>query len=175
MTVKREGSGDDSRVELQLSDDAAFHKRELAFRRGGVVALYVLLLAALVGLFGSGPASHASARSADGTVRVDYDRIVRANAPTELRFHVPYGRKVDGTVELWLDPAFAQSIMIEQIVPEPVRTRVVDSRLKAEIVAVAADTALDITLTYRPKSLGSTVIDAGVNGGGVRLRQFVFP
>ena len=173
--MKREASGEDSRVELQLSDDAAFHKREQAFKRVGVAALYAVLVAALAGLFGSGPLSHASARSADGSVRVDYDRIVRANAPTELRFHVPYARKVDGSVELWLDQSFAQSIMIEQIVPAPVRTRIVDGRLKAEIVAAAADTALGITLTYRPKSLGSTVIDVGVDAGQVHLRQFVFP
>lgn len=173
--MKRERSGDDSRVELELSDHAAFHKREQAFKRVGVVALYAVLLAALAGLFGSGPLSHASTRSVDGMVRVDYDRIVRANAPTSLRFHVRNSRRTDGTVNLWLDQSFAHSIMIEQIVPEPVQRRIVAGRLNVEMAASAADTAIDMAVTYRPKSLGSTVIGAGVDQGQVRMRQFVFP
>jgi hypothetical protein len=106
---------------------------------------------------------------------VDHDRIVRANAPTELRFHVRNKRSTDGTVELWLDQSFAQQIRIEQIVPEPVRTRIVAGRLRVEIVVAAADTALDIVVSYRPKWIGSASIAAGVDGGQVHLRQFVFP
>lgn len=173
--MKPKAAADDSGPELELGDYAAFHKRELAFKRVGVVALYVLLLAALVGLFGSGPLSRANARSADGALRVDYDRIVRANAPTELRFHVRNKRSTDGTVELWLDQSFAQQIRIEQIVPEPVRTRVLAGRLSVEMVAAAADTSLDIVMSYRPKWIGSSSVGVGVDGGEVHLRQFVFP
>lgn len=69
-------SGNGQRV-ADFGQNLEYQHREWAVQHGWVV-IAVLILAALAGLAGDGPLSHASIRSADGTLIAGYERIARA-------------------------------------------------------------------------------------------------
>lgn len=57
---------------LEVSQDLNFQRREWVVQRVGWVVMAVLLVAALLGLFGPGPLSKSIAGSASGPVRAEY-------------------------------------------------------------------------------------------------------
>jgi hypothetical protein len=72
----------------QLDDDLPYQRREWRAQRFGWWALTVFVAAAALGVFGGGPLSRATAASADGGLRLDYDRFVRSGAPARMLVHV---------------------------------------------------------------------------------------
>ncbi|MGQ0538397.1 MAG: hypothetical protein ACT4R6_05575 [Gemmatimonadaceae bacterium] len=157
-------------------DNGTFHKREAIAQRVGLAALTAFLLAGLLGLFGSGPISRASRRSADGTLEVRYERMTRASAPTTMRIHVSDVAPKRGPIRWWLSREFAEAIDIERVLPEPVRTSVGSERLDFEFATGPVDSAVSVIVTYRPHSLGVLSGHVGTGAGReVRFRQIVFP
>ena len=69
-----------SRVRLELATDDAFQQIEWRIQRIGWLVWAMLLLAALLGLTGSGWLSGAEVTSDDGAVTVKYDRFLQVNA-----------------------------------------------------------------------------------------------
>ena len=68
---------------LELHQDPRFTRRIAAIQRAGWVVMGLVIAAALLGLFGAGPLSRATAEAADGTLRLEYDRFGRLSAPGE--------------------------------------------------------------------------------------------
>ena len=104
---------------MDLKYDPAHEEREWFVQRvcWGLMALAVI--AALVGFLGSGPISRKT--SGGETLRVKYQRFGRYQAPAELKI---YCRPEAGErFELSFDRAFIESSEIEEISPEPEKTR----------------------------------------------------
>jgi hypothetical protein len=159
---------------LQLDDDPTFHRRERIMRRIGTVVLCAVLIAALLGVFGSGPLSNGEARSSDNALVVRYERFTRARAAAVLRLAVraPPG---GSSLVLTLNAAFAERIQIEQILPEPLGVTTAAERYVFEFGTARSDTLASIVLRYRPESLGVVPIVIETHGSEVRFRQLVYP
>ena len=102
---------------LEIHERPAIQRRiELAQRIGlGVLAL--MLVAALLGLFGlGGPLS--DARATQGNDEVTYPRFARYLAPTQLE--VAVDRATADTVTLVLQGDHARHFHVEDILPQPV-------------------------------------------------------
>lgn len=86
--------------DLEVDQDLAFERKSWAAQRIGWGVMTLAIVAALAGLLGSGPASRTRAETPDGAIAVEYDRFVRANAPTDLDVSVGRGAIRDGVVRL---------------------------------------------------------------------------
>jgi hypothetical protein len=107
---------------LQIEEDRTHSRREWRFEHVGWAVMALLLAAGLLGLFGYGPLSQASAGE-PGTLTVTYDRLQRAGAPSEYRFTVAPSLSRDGVFRLRFDDALLEEVDIQSIIPEPEHVR----------------------------------------------------
>lgn len=94
------------------------HRAAWRVERAGWAVMGLMLLAALLGLFGDGPMSRAHSGSAR-SLGIEYDRLVRSSAPTQYRFVVNPALATRGQLVLRFDRALVERMELESIVPEP--------------------------------------------------------
>jgi hypothetical protein len=157
---------------LELKEDREFEERERLVRRVGTWLLCAFLVAALAGLFGSGPLSAAAARSSDSAVEARYERFARNRATTvlDLSLHAAAGR-----VHLELNRAFVETVKVEQITPEPAAISASAARYVYEFAAAGPDSIVRVVLRYRPETLGWLTVVITSARSRLRLRQLVYP
>jgi hypothetical protein len=110
----------DRSADLQLEEDVVFQRREWLIQRAGWVALGTLVAAAALGVFGSGPLSSARAGSPNTRLWAEYERFVRAGAPTRVIVRGTMLERASGSgFELRLPREYFESFRVEHVSPEP--------------------------------------------------------
>jgi hypothetical protein len=159
---------------LDVDQDLEFQRRDWTFERIGWIAMLLIVLAALVGVFGHGPAGRAEALSDDHSLRVQYGRFERRGAKSELTVFVRRDSAAGSAVSIWINDAFLRAIQLEAIDPEPVRQVSVGDKTLYDI-AVAGDSAR-LTFAFTPQQMGKRQLELGIMGREpVSISQFVYP
>jgi hypothetical protein len=134
--------------DLELEQDLEFQRREWSVQRVGWWALSLFVLAAALGLFGSGPLSHARVGEPGAPLWIEYERFVRVGAADRLRVHLgPLPAGAD-TRDVRFNREYFESLHVERITPEPERTLVASEQ---------------VTLIFDPNDMrdeGTLIIDA---------------
>jgi hypothetical protein len=154
-----------------LEHDEAFHRREW---RASSIAWFVylgLMLAAALGVFGSGPLSHAQAGDPEGALRVEYERFARFGAPQRVLVHARSGP--DGTVRLLLGHSLRDAFQITRITPEPESTTIVGDGIEYRFAARSSDGR--IVLELQPVRRG--IVEAVIRSpeAAVEFSQLIYP
>ena len=160
---------------LDLDAHERFQKRDWRFQRAGWVAFAICIVAALAGAFGDGPLARGEARSADGKIVVEFDRLARRRAPTALRVHAAPG---EGAPRVWIARGFLDRVEVKDIQPRPARVTSGQDRLVFEFAGEGSPSAAATTLTFslQPTAFGIARCEMGLVGGpAVDFRQCVFP
>jgi hypothetical protein len=161
---------------LQIEEDLTFQRHQVRFERIGWAVMALLLIAALLGLLGSGPLGTTTAGDADSPIRVRYGRLERKDNATSLSVTVDPAAIGAGQVRLWLDAAWAESFVIESIVPEPESVEVGPDRLAFVFAAEAGHGPVEIIFHVRYERWGWQRGAIGLDGGPtLRLPQFIYP
>jgi hypothetical protein len=106
-----------ARAKVSADGDLAYHRREWAIQRIGWLAMALFLLAAVAGLFGSGPLSRTqSGDPARGTI--DYERFAHYGTETSLRICGPPSPGAPAELRVGIPRAYAESFAIRSVVPE---------------------------------------------------------
>lgn len=155
---------------LEIESDEAFQRREWQFERCGRAGMYGLIALALVGVFGKGGLSAASRENAD--MRLDYERFVRWEAPTELSI-TAFPRQSD-EVRLRIGGGYLSRVQLTEIVPAPLET--ISAADEDTYVLRLAETGGRIKLHVTPNAPGMLRLDLRLGSGEpLRVRQFVWP
>jgi hypothetical protein len=128
-TTRRLDAVDD---ELEIGFDQKFETkwRRLEIASQGVMALFVL--AALVGLFGRGPFSHRTHKTADGRLAVDFEPLARWGTTTQVTVHL--SAPLDGTqkgegvallARVFLSNEIVEPLGLQQVIPQPNATEAI--------------------------------------------------
>jgi hypothetical protein len=96
---------------LQIDDDLRFQRRTWRIQRIGWIAFALLVLAGLLGVFGSGPLSRAEA-TGEG-VRIEYDRFARLQSSATLRITIDPAAVRDGAIRLVLAGDYIHNAQIQ--------------------------------------------------------------
>ena len=161
--------------DLQLNEEFVFQQSYWVFQRFTWILLLLLVLAALLGLFGTGPLSRAVATTPDGHIEIEHDRFARQQTPQTLRF-----RAADLVTQptLWLSREFLEAGSLETIVPEPKETQL-DSRgmtLRFDSAEPMLSGSIIATIDYRPHCCGAIRASIGSSPeSSVSIWQFVYP
>jgi hypothetical protein len=156
---------------LQLNDDVSFQRKEWFVERVTWTILGALLIAALLGIFGTGPLSRTS-EEVDG-VTVSYERFTRKISYTDLEIRVADVRNETFTVQL--SDSWVSNSDITQITPEPDSATRTDDGLALTFSAVP-DTPAVVSIQYRPNKIGRLSATVGIQGGPVvEFAQFIYP
>lgn len=184
---------DPSGRRLELDEDLAFQRVLWRVERVGWSVLGVVVGAALLGATGRGVLSRAEARAPDAKVtprtantpagrtlasalRVEYDRVLRSEAPTVVRVHTGPGMSASGLTRVWFDRRYVEQVDLDGILPQPVRAEVTAERIV--FVFATPDRADSATFVFRfsPSEVGPETGHVGLDGGpAVRFRQFILP
>jgi hypothetical protein len=103
--------------DLDINQDLDVQARMWKIQRIGWVVMGLILLAALIGLFGSGPISRATEGEENSGFMVQFERFGRSRGPSELRFLVRPDR--DGRLSVWISDAYLSRLTVHQMVPWP--------------------------------------------------------
>jgi hypothetical protein len=145
----------------------------LAERIGwGVIAL--LLAAGMLGLLGPGVLSHAKQSSSSGMLGVQYDQVVRSDAPTELILTI---EKVaaEGPVVLQLSRDFLAETKRDAVTPHPLSQAQTESDITWNFAPPSQGQRFQITIRYQYDAPGYYASHATSGGEQVRFSQVVLP
>lgn len=137
-------------------------------RVAGVVGL-LLVLAAILGLFGEGPLAHATASSANGSLQVDYDRFIRTEASSGFQVSLQKG---SGATNIAISNDFFNSASINSITPQPSSETVLPNRV---VFTIAQHPPAQIQITITPQKIGAHRVTIYSHGTSVSFTQFTYP
>ena len=155
--------------DLEVADDLAFLRRTWKVQRAGWILIALVLLAAVAGVFGSGPVGTASTEAA--SLALDYARFARRDSPEELRVQGRRSPTGDG-VAIGIANRFLDAVEIEAVSPPPLRAE----RAADRTVYVFARAPGEVRFSLRYKRLGRVHGDVAIGGGeAVAFSTFVYP
>lgn len=151
-------------------------RRAWRFERVGWSAIALLLAAGLAGLFGDGMLAAATVASDDGSTVVQFERIVRHGAPTQIQLQLaPSSAGTDTLIVLSLDDRYLDAVDVSRITPEPIRVRALAGGVEYQLLRGAPTERMTITLAVQPRAPGVRRAGLGTSHGTILLRQFVLP
>lgn len=153
-------------MELQISQDMRFQRREWKLQRVGTLLLGLVLVATVLGLFGDGPLS--KARRESGRFAVEYERFGRFGSPVVLQLNVKGDR-------LWLGEAFLRNVQVNSVVPEPTAWRDTGNRHELEFAVPSGASELEVALHVSFREYGKLVGEAGAGEDSVAWEQWIYP
>jgi hypothetical protein len=159
---------------LDLELDMGFERRSWAFQRIGWALMAVVVIAALLGAFGTGPMSRAEVRS--GPIRLEYPRFARVNAPAAMKIEVEVPARPDDPVTLWFDDALLDRVRIESVTPQPAVETMRNGRIVYVFPPSAAGERFRATVRIEPESTGVVRARAGDGSdNAVSFWQLIYP
>ena len=147
---------------------------EYRFRRYGIIALSLIILTALSGLWSSGYFSEAHRESAGGELIVDYQRYARLMSETELNIQIKPTQENDTTI------SFAATLLtryqLGDIRPQPDKMYSAEGKLYLVYQQAANRSPMSVWLSITPKTAGNISLQVAVNDRApVTWNQFVYP
>lgn len=160
--------------EIQESNPRERRRARIAHRIG-VSIFFLILAAAVAGLLGKGPLSHASAQSHDGQLTVDYVRFIRYQGPVDMRIHIGAEATTTGAIELRLSNNFTDEVEIERIEPEP-EFSAAGPKFVTHTIRVETNAATHVRVRFSADHFGRLAYEVGLRDGtALPLRHFAFP
>ena len=147
---------------IEIDEDLAFQRKEWLGQRIGIAVLSLFVVAAILGLTGSGGVlSHATAGERDGAIYVEYERVVRRGAKATMTLH--FHSDPPGFIQFWISAPYLEDVQIESVSPLPQSVTVEESRVVYTIRAASPDVA--VTLDMEHKRWGRREGEVGIVGG----------
>lgn len=166
----------DTSTKRQLGVDDRFQRTEWAFQRVGWVVMAALLVSGLLGLLGGGgPLANGEATSADGRVRIQYDRFARRHRDSQLlRIEVSPQSAAD-TCRVTINQAYLSRINFREISPLPESVEAAGGAHVFSFRSGKGDTPLILIFPGEFEKAGPAAADLRVDGSSISFRQWVYP
>ena len=153
---------------MEIDADMDFQRRLWLAQRVGWLIIGIVIIAAICGVFGTGPFSRASAES--GGLRVEYERFGRLQQPMKVRFVLSEAKH---GAQIALSRAYLNSLHVEQIVPQPSEVEAAGPWL---VYRFAGPGPLAVAFDIKAEEFGRLRGSARAGGGNaVAFRQFIYP
>lgn len=160
---------------LEITQDLAFQERESLVQRVAWCGMALFLLAALLGLFGSGLFSTATLGSPD-SLTLRYDRFGRFERPMALHIEIAPRYAQAGEVELHLNRDYQQKVSLQSISPEPLQVEATDEQLIYHFAHSDPQQNLPVSLYLVPEEIGSYHGRISVGDDSqLEFSQFIYP
>jgi hypothetical protein len=154
--------------QFQIDDDLNFQRREWKVQRAGWIAMTLVIIAALFGVFGAGPLSSATIERAG--LRLEYERFGRLQRSSQLRFTIS---GTDDPVPLLIGGDYLDRVMIERITPEPGKA---EARSDGVVFQFVLQGPAVVTFHLMPKKFGLASGKARLGQAApITFTQFIYP
>ena len=154
---------------LQIDEHRRFQEKFWSWERGAWVVFAALVLLALLGLTGGGGPLETT-RAALGNGSVEYPRIARLQAPSELVLRPEAGTAAE--YGLLLGPQFWSAFQVDEIRPAPIRSETSPEGHKL----IFDSSGGDILFRLKAQTPGTASFDVTGDGAApLRVSIFVLP
>jgi hypothetical protein len=165
----RRGGTNPGAMALIADEDVRFEHRWHRVQRVGRAILVVCLVAAVLGIFGTGPLASATARAPGGSFSVDYDRFLRTTQSTDLEISA---QATHGPATVAVAQSYLDTTGITGVSPQPDSETARGDRVVLTWQGSLPD---DIELQVAPQTIGVHRATIWVAGTPVRFRQVTWP
>ena len=154
---------------IAVGEDLSFQQTWWKVERV-VWALFALILIADVsGLLGRGPLSKAQAQTPDGSLRVKYEKVARANTPSIMTILPGDAAVHDGNFRLFVSDSVVKELGAQRVVPQPASSSLGNGGVTYTFPASTLPITVQIAL--QPSFVGSHAFRIGVPGEGMIERK----
>jgi hypothetical protein len=162
--------------DLQIEQDLRHFRRMQVVQRVGWGVMGLIVLAAVLGAFGTGVFSQGAVGAAGDPLRVEYSRGMRYQAVQPLRVRLGPGAGQGGKARVWLSDDYLAGVQVERIDPQPEGVELGPDG-QTFTFAVGRLTEPAVVIFYLvPEQVGPLSGRAGLAGGDVLgWSQFVYP
>ena len=160
--------------ELAVGSDLEFQRRWEGLEKVIWLFLVMFLLLSLLGFFGRGPIAKVTAKAADGSMEVDYERFERFSTPSVLTVRLPPSAIQNGKVELWVGEALVKPLGNQRVIPQPDKSQVGNGGVLYTFPASQGQVSIEFQM--QPSKIGKTELKMRVPGySELDLNIYVFP
>lgn len=144
--------------------------------RVGWVFMGLLLVAGLLGLFGSGPFSRATAGQRGSDLWVEYNRFDRYEAPFRLKVHLGQQLASRNSVALSINREFLEKTELEYANPEPESFEATPVGAIYNYKLAQTNGPVTFLLQFRAIGYGAVPVRLSLDGGSnINFQQFFYP
>jgi hypothetical protein len=112
--------------EVAVGEDLEFQRRWWRFEMIVWTLFVLVLLCALLGLFGRGWLARTQRSSPDGSLTIQYDRIQRTGSPSDLTLTIGPRAMHNGQIRLFLSRSTITRLGAQRISPQPEKSTLGD-------------------------------------------------
>jgi hypothetical protein len=163
---------------LEIDQDLDVQQRAWRIQRVGWGIMTLFVLAAVAGLLGSGPLSHARAELS-GTMSVEYQRFARLETNETLTVRLEAAATAGDTVRISLDRAFLDAAKMASVLPPPVRVESAAGRLVYVFAVAEPRTPMLVSFNFEPQATGrqrgTVSVESAAEPRSITFRQLVYP
>ncbi len=156
-----------SHPSLEIEEDIKNFRRGVVVQNWGRIMMFLLLILAIAGLFGSGPASEDIWKYRD--IEISYERFVRCESEMKLEIH---GNAPGDSLSVFLPHSYLQNLRIERIQPEPANSILTAAGIRYSFTA--KDRA-EVVFSFLPEAAGIASGRLLVNGTRADISHFIYP
>lgn len=145
----------------------------LIFQRTGLTIMCLVMISALLGLFGKGYLSVMT--QSTGNLTVQYQKFIHQEAASIYRLHVTPESLKEKKLLIWIDQSLLDKLTIKSMNPEPESTSFENNKI-IYTFNVAQLTPIHITMMVEPEEFGIIAANIGLmNGEHITLNQIIYP
>jgi hypothetical protein len=164
------------RQALHVEADPAFQRRTWLIQRIGWGLFAMLILAALAGLFGSGPLSRTESGAPESGLQVEYDRFARLHAPTTVVIRADRRPARGDDLAIVLSGAMHREFELSSTMPPSDGASVAPDSAILTFRTDRQSGELTIVLHVKPQQVGMAASRIGIAGGPTHtIRQWIYP
>ena len=161
--------------EFEVGFDERFERSWLKAEWIGRIVMIACVAAGVAGVFGRGPFSHRTEKTAESALTVDFEPITRSQAPTQVTFHIDNPTN-SPEMSLFIGSNTIEPMGLKQILPQPITTRAVPDGLTLTLAIPPGAHNAEVRLDLEPQELGPNQLIAQLDGHApIRWTQFVLP
>ena len=173
--VERLRGADPINDELEVGFNQPFEEGWLRAEFVGRIIMVLFTAAGLAGLLGHGPYSHHTAKSAESGLAIDFEPIARANASTQVTFHIdnPTEQK---TMDLFISTNVVEPMGLQHILPDPVSSKVVQNGVVFTMGVPSGTIDAEVRIVLMPDTFGPHQLEARLDDHApLKWTQFIVP
>ena len=161
---------------IDIDQDMDYQWREWRAHRVAWVVFAVIIVAALLGLLGQGPLSKGRAGEPGSSLALEWERIDRYQAPTDMQIAVGPNMAQNGEIRLLLNHEFMERIEFVSFLPEPASAETGAEGIMWVFQVSDAVQPARIRLNFEHEVIGRTLGQARLNDGpALPFDMFVLP
>jgi hypothetical protein len=159
---------------LDLDDDLKFHRMNWKVQHIGWGVIALIIIAALCGATGSGPLGDATAGSHG--FRIEYGRIMRRSAPSEVVVTIERQLLRNSTAHVWITQRVMDGCKPKTIMPTPRRVTARREATEFELEVTPNTDSSIVRFVCEPDRVGTYDGVIGIRGGpSIPVRAYVLP